>query len=96
MWKAKGQQPGVAREKWRPLIPATSSVAAAPVLRISGGMYAGGSMFLIAIGAILYWAVTFKVTGVNVRMVGLILMAIGVIGLLFSLIYGATTRHRLL
>jgi hypothetical protein len=57
-------------------------------------MYAGGSLFLIAIGAILYWAVTYHVTGVNVHMVGLILMAIGVVGLLFSMISAATMRTR--
>jgi hypothetical protein len=59
-------------------------------------MYAGGALFLIAIGAILYWAVTFHVTGVDVHMVGMILMAIGVIGLLFSMISAATTRRRVL
>lgn len=57
-------------------------------------MYAGGSLFLIAIGAILYWAVTFRVSGVDVHMVGLILMAIGVIGLLLSMISSATTVRR--
>jgi hypothetical protein len=57
-------------------------------------MYAGGSLFLIAIGAILYWAVTFRVPGVNIPMVGLILMVIGVVGLLFGIIGAATTRHR--
>lgn len=56
-------------------------------------MYAGGSLFLIAIGAILYWAVTFHIRGVNLPMVGLILMVIGVVGVLFSLI-GAATRRR--
>jgi hypothetical protein len=58
-------------------------------------MYTGGSLFLIAIGAILYWAVSYHLPGVNVPMVGLILMVIGVIGVLFSLIGGATRRHRL-
>jgi len=57
-------------------------------------MYAGGSLFLIAVGAILYWAITFRVAGVNIPMIGLILMVIGVIGLLFSLIGTATMRHR--
>jgi hypothetical protein len=55
----------------------------------------GGSLFLIAIGAILYWAVTFRLQGVNIPMVGVILMVIGVVGLLFSIISSATTRHRL-
>ena len=58
-------------------------------------MYAGGSLFLIAIGAILYWAVTLRLEGVNVHMVGLILMVIGAIGLLFSLVSRATTRRPL-
>jgi cytochrome b len=58
-------------------------------------MYAGGSLFLIAIGAILYWAVTYQVNGVSLHMVGLILMAIGVIGLLWGLLASATRRHRL-
>ncbi len=59
-------------------------------------MYAGGSLFLIAIGAILYFAVTYHVHGVNLTMVGLILMVIGVIGLLFSLIESATRRRRII
>jgi Domain of unknown function (DUF6458) len=59
-------------------------------------MYAGGALFLITIGAILYFAVSFHVTGVDLHMVGLILMAIGVIGLLFSMISAATTRRRVL
>ena len=58
-------------------------------------MYSGGAIFLIAIGAILYWAVTFTVTGVNLHMIGFILMVVGFVGLLLSLISSATTRHRL-
>lgn len=58
-------------------------------------MYAGGSIFLIAVGAILHWAVTFRVPGVNLPMVGLILMVAGGIGLVLSLFGSATTRHRL-
>ena len=58
-------------------------------------MYTGGSIFLIAIGAILYWAVTIRISGVNVPMVGLILMVVGIVGLLLTLIGNATTRHRL-
>ena len=59
-------------------------------------MYAGGSLFLIAIGAILYWAVTYHVSGIDVHMIGLIFMAIGVIGLVFSLIAAGTTRRRII
>lgn len=57
-------------------------------------MYAGGSLLLIAIGAILYWAISVHISGVNLHMVGLILMVIGVIGVLFSLIGSATHRTR--
>ncbi len=57
--------------------------------------YAGGSIFLIAIGAILHWAVTYHVPGVNLPMIGFILMAVGAIGLLLSLLSSATRRPRL-
>jgi Domain of unknown function (DUF6458) len=57
-------------------------------------MYAGGSLFLIAVGAILYWAVNYRVPGVSLQMIGLILMVVGAVGLLFSLISAATTRRR--
>ncbi len=56
-------------------------------------MYSGGSLFLIAIGAILYFAVTLTLPWVNLRMVGLILMILGGIGLLFSIVSAATQRH---
>ena len=50
---------------------------------------------MIAIGAILFWAVTYQVNGVSLHMTGLVLMVIGVIGLLWGLLAGATRRHRL-
>jgi hypothetical protein len=56
-------------------------------------MYSGGSLFLIAIGAILYFAVTLTVPWVSLRMVGLILMILGGVGLLFSIVSAATHRH---
>ena len=49
-------------------------------------MYVGGSLFLIAIGAILYWAVSYSVPGVNLHMIGLILMIIGAVGFLAALV----------
>lgn len=58
-------------------------------------MYAGGSLFLFAIGAILFWAIRYRVPGVDLRMIGLILMIIGAVGVLFGLIGAATRRHRL-
>ena len=44
-------------------------------------MYAGGSLFLIAIGAILYWAISFHVNGVDLHMIGMMLMVIGVLSM---------------
>jgi hypothetical protein len=48
-------------------------------------MYVGGSLFLIAVGAILRYAVADMWAEVDLPMIGLILMVIGVIGLIVSL-----------
>lgn len=45
----------------------------------------GTSIFLIAAGAILRFAVTATVQGVELATVGLILMIVGILGLLISL-----------
>lgn len=47
----------------------------------------GTSLFLIAVGAILKYAVTADVSGVDVNTVGVILMVVGVVGLLLSLLW---------
>ncbi len=47
----------------------------------------GTSIFLIALGAVLKYAVTAEVSGVELSTVGVILMVVGVIGLLISLMY---------
>jgi hypothetical protein len=47
----------------------------------------GTSIFLIALGAILRFAVTASVSGIEIATVGTILMVVGVIGLLISLLY---------
>jgi hypothetical protein len=54
----------------------------------------GGSIFLIAVGAILYWAVHYHVEGINLPTVGLILMVVGALGLLFSAVNSTTWRRR--
>ncbi|MGH2919654.1 MAG: DUF6458 family protein [Solirubrobacteraceae bacterium] len=46
----------------------------------------GTSLFLIAIGAILRFAVTASAQGVELATVGLILMIVGIVGLLISLL----------
>jgi hypothetical protein len=48
-------------------------------------MSIGFSIFLIAVGAILRYAVTASVSGVELETVGLILMIAGIIGLVISL-----------
>lgn len=48
-------------------------------------MTIGSSIFLIAVGAILRYAVTATVSGVDIQVVGLILMVAGVIGLVIGL-----------
>jgi heme/copper-type cytochrome/quinol oxidase subunit 2 len=50
-------------------------------------MTTGTSLFFIAVGAILRYAVTATVSGVSLTTVGLILMIIGVVGLVLSLLY---------
>jgi hypothetical protein len=57
-------------------------------------MRLGGALFLIALGAILNWAVTVHNThGFNVNTAGVILMIVGIVGLVAELIY-MTTRRR--
>lgn len=45
------------------------------------------SIFLIAIGAVLAWAVSAEVSGIDVQVAGVILVVVGVIGLLASLVF---------
>lgn len=47
----------------------------------------GTSIFLIALGAILRFAVTASVSGIEIATVGTILLVVGIIGLLISLLY---------
>ena len=49
-------------------------------------MTIGGSIALVVLGAILAFAVTLEVAGVDIQVVGLILMVGGVIGLIVGLI----------
>ncbi len=50
----------------------------------------GVSLILIAVGAILTWAVTATVSGVDINTVGVILMVIGIAGLIISLMFWST------
>jgi hypothetical protein len=47
----------------------------------------GTSIFLIAVGAILRYAVTATTSGINLHTVGAILIIVGIAGLVLSLLY---------
>ena len=58
--------------------------------RLSGyeaGMTIGSSIVLIAVGAILKFAVTAHVNGFNLQTAGTVLLVVGIIGLLLALAY---------
>jgi len=50
-------------------------------------------LVLIAIGAILKFAVTASASGINLPMVGVVLMIVGIVGLVLSLVMANTTRR---
>lgn len=61
----------------------------------------GVSLILIAIGAILTWAVHTTVSGVSIQTIGVILMIVGAVGLILSMMFwstwggvGGATRRR--
>jgi hypothetical protein len=57
-------------------------------------MTIGGSLLLIAVGAILKYAVTVHVEGLNLHTTGLILMIVGVLGLILGLYFWISGRNR--
>jgi Domain of unknown function (DUF6458) len=57
-------------------------------------MTIGTSLFLIAVGAVLRYAVEATVAGFDIQTAGLILMVIGVIGLAIGLFMLASDRRR--
>ena len=88
-----------------PTVTTTSTTCCAAALGRLGHGYAQGvtigtSLVLIAVGAILKYAVTADLSGIDVQTVGVILMLIGILGLILSLLYtfmwspGAQARRR--
>jgi uncharacterized membrane protein YuzA (DUF378 family) len=57
-------------------------------------MYIGTSIFLIALGAVLKYAVTATIAGFEIQTAGLILMIVGAAGLLISLFLLTTQSDR--
>jgi Domain of unknown function (DUF6458) len=56
-------------------------------------MTIGASIFLIALGAILKYAVNATVSGIEIQTIGLILMIAGAIGLVIGLFLLTQTRR---
>jgi hypothetical protein len=61
----------------------------------------GVSLILIAVGAILIWAIDVTASGVNVQAIGVVLLIVGLVGALLSMIFwsswagpGYLTRRR--
>jgi hypothetical protein len=50
-------------------------------------MTIGSSIVLIAVGAILKWAVTAHVSGINLQTAGTVLFVLGILGLLLAIMY---------
>jgi hypothetical protein len=57
-------------------------------------MTIGASIFLIAVGAILKYAVDVTVSGIEIQTIGLILMIAGVVGLIIGLFLLTQTERR--
>ncbi len=57
-------------------------------------MTIGTSIFLFALGAILYFAVNATLAGIEIKTIGVILMVVGVIGLVISLLYARMLAPR--
>jgi Domain of unknown function (DUF6458) len=58
-----------------------------------GPMGIGGSIFLLAVGAILAFAVNAHISGIDINIIGWILMAAGLIGLIITLWYWNSRRR---
>jgi hypothetical protein len=54
----------------------------------------GVGIFLIAVGAVLAFAVNASVSGIDVQTVGVILMIVGALGLIVDLVIFAPRRRR--
>ena len=53
----------------------------------------GGSIFLLALGAILAFAVNANISGIDINVIGWILMAAGLIGLVITLWFWNSRRR---
>lgn len=51
------------------------------------------SIGLVALGAILAWAVSYEAEGININTVGIILFCVGILGIVVTLAATATARR---
>jgi beta-lactamase regulating signal transducer with metallopeptidase domain len=56
-------------------------------------MTIGASLLLIAVGAVLKFAVTATVSGIDISTVGVVLMVVGAVGLVLGLVMMASRRR---
>lgn len=47
----------------------------------------GASLFLVAVGAILAFAVDAEISGLEIETIGIILLVVGIVGLLLSMLF---------
>ena len=57
-------------------------------------MTIGAAILLIAIGAILKWAVTAHVSGFDIQTAGTIVLVVGIVGLVLAILYTVLPRRR--
>ena len=57
-------------------------------------MTIGGGIALIVLGAILVYAVEFDLAGININVIGYILMLAGVVGSILGLVFWQQSRTR--
>ena len=57
-------------------------------------MYIGGSLVLIAVGAVMSFAIQDRIEGVDLYTAGLIFMVVGALGLLISLVISGQRDRR--
>ena len=58
-------------------------------------MYIGGSLVLIAVGAVLSFAVQDRIEGIDLYTAGIIFMVVGGLGLLISLVISGQRDRRI-
>ena len=51
------------------------------------------SIGLVALGAILAWAVSYEIEGIDLNTVGIILFAVGILGIVVTLVATATNQR---